>query len=78
VVRLAPPPGLTHAVIGLMTSDQVHFGRVHAVHAARQFELERVFAEYLVPFAKPTAAWINRPAPQAVTECRPSHSGLDN
>jgi putative transposase len=68
-----------HAGIGLMTPDQVHFGRVDAVHAARQVALDRAFAEYParfvnkapVPFAKPTATWINRPAPNAVTECRP-------
>ena len=24
-----------------------------------------------VPFAKPTATWINRPGPKAVTECQP-------
>lgn len=68
-----------HAGIGLMTPDQVHFGRVDAVHAARQVALDRAFAEHParfvnkapVPFAKPTATWINRPAPKAVIECRP-------
>jgi transposase InsO family protein len=68
-----------HAGIGLMTPDQVHFGRVDAVHAARQVTLDRAFAEHParfvnkapVPLAKPTATWINRPAPKAVTECRP-------
>jgi hypothetical protein len=68
-----------HAGIGLMTPDQVHFGRVDAVHAARQVALDRAFAEHParfvnkapVPLAKPTATWINRPAPKAVTECRP-------
>jgi putative transposase len=67
-----------HAGIGLMTPDQVHFGRVDAVHAARQVALDRAFAEHParfvnkppVPFAKPTATWINRPAPKAVPECR--------
>ena len=53
-------------------------------HVARQVALDRAFAEHParfvnnkapVPFAKPTATWINRPAPKAVTECRPSHSG---
>jgi hypothetical protein len=68
-----------HAGIGLMTPDQVHFGRVDAVHAARQVALDRAFAKHParfvnnapVPIAKPTATWINRPAPKAVSECRP-------
>ena len=68
-----------HAGIGLMTPDQVHFGQVDAVHAARQVALDRAFAEHParfvnkapVPFAKPTATWINRPAPKAVPECQP-------
>jgi putative transposase len=68
-----------HAGIGLMTRDQVHFGRVDAVHAARQVALDRAFAEHParfvnkapVPIAKPTAIWINRPAPKVVPECRP-------
>jgi len=68
-----------HAGIGLMTPNQVHFGQVDAVHAARQVALDRAFAEHParfvnkapVPFAKPTATWINRPTPKAVRECRP-------
>ena len=52
-----------------MTPDQVHFGWVDAVHVARQVALDRAFAEHParfvnkapVPFAKPTATWINRP-----------------
>jgi hypothetical protein len=67
-----------HAGIGLMTPDQVHFGQVDTVHAARQVALDRAFAEHParfvnkapVPFAKPTATWINRPAPKAVPACR--------
>src|SRR5271167_1230103 len=43
-------------------------------HPARQVTLDRAFAEHParfinkapVPFAKPTAAWINRPAPKAL------------
>ena len=34
-----------HSGIGLMTPDQVHFGRVDAVHAARQVALDRAFAQ---------------------------------
>jgi putative transposase len=68
-----------HAGIGLMTPDQVHFGQVDAVHAARQVALDRAFAEHPARFvnkapvllAKPSATWINRPAPKAVTECQP-------
>jgi len=72
-----------HAGIGLMTPDQVHFGQVDAVHAARQVALDRAFAAHParfvnqapVPFAKPTAAWINRPTPKAVLNADLSHSG---
>ena len=68
-----------HAGIGLMTPDQVHFGRVDAVHAGRQVALDRAFAAHHArfvnkapaPFAKPTATWINRPTPKVVPECRP-------
>ena len=35
-----------HAGIGLMTPDQVHFGQVDAVHAARQVALDRAFAAH--------------------------------
>jgi hypothetical protein len=67
-----------HSGIDLMTPDQVHLGRVDAVHAAPEAALDRAFAQYParfvnkapVPLAKPTATWINRPAPKAVTECR--------
>jgi putative transposase len=60
-----------------MTLDQVHFGRVDAVHAAGQVVLDRAFAEHParfvnnapVPIAKPSATWINRPVPKAVPEC---------
>jgi putative transposase len=60
-----------HAGIGLMTPDQVHYGQTDAVHAARQHTLDQAFRanpERFVnqtpsPPAKPTAAWINPPAP---------------
>jgi putative transposase len=50
-----------------MTPDQVHFGQVDAVHAARQVALDRAFAEQParfvnkapVPIAKPSATWID-------------------
>jgi len=52
-----------------MTPDQVHYGQVDAVHAARQHTLDRAFRtnpERFIrkapqPPAKPTAAWINPP-----------------
>ena len=58
-----------HAGIGLMTPDQVHYGQVDAIHAARQKTLDRAFRanpERFVrkapqPPAKPTATWINPP-----------------
>ncbi len=58
-----------HAGLGLMTPDQVHYGQVDAVHAARQQTLDRAFLanpERFVrkppqPPAKPTATWINPP-----------------
>lgn len=58
-----------HAGLGLMTPDQVHYGQVDAVHAARQETLDRAFRtnpERFVrkapqPPAKPTATWINPP-----------------
>jgi putative transposase len=60
-----------HAGLGLMTPDQVHYGQVDAVHAARQETLDRAFRanpERFVrkapqPPAKPTATWINPPTP---------------
>jgi putative transposase len=63
----------------MMTPDQVHFGQADAVHAARKVTLDGAFIEHParfvnkapVPIAKPTATWINRPAPKAVTECQP-------
>jgi len=61
-----------HAGIGLMTPDQVHYGQIDAVHAARQVTLDQAFREHPerfvkrppTPPAKPTAAWINPPAPK--------------
>jgi transposase InsO family protein len=59
-----------HTGIGLMTPDQVHYGQIDAVHAARQVTLDQAFSHYParfvkrppVPPAKPTATWINPPA----------------
>jgi transposase InsO family protein len=64
-----------HAGIGLMTPDQVHYGQIDAVHAARQVTLDHAFREYPerfvkkapTPPAKPTAAWINPPQRKSVT-----------
>ena len=55
-----------------MTPDQVHYGQIDAVHAARQVTLDQVFRKNPerfvkkppVPPAKPTATWINPPAPK--------------
>ena len=63
-----------HAGIGSMTPDQVHFGQIDAVHAARQATLDRAFRENPqrfvkkppIPPAKPTAAWINPPTPKTL------------
>ena len=52
-----------------MTPDQVHYGQIDAVHAARQVTLDQVFRENPerfvkkppVPPAKPAATWINPP-----------------
>ena len=62
-----------HAGIGLMTPDQVHYGQIDAVHAARQVTLDHAFRlnperfvkKAPVPPAKPTAAWINPPTPKS-------------
>jgi putative transposase len=61
-----------HCGIGLMTPDQVHYGQIDAVHAARQLTLSQAFRENPerfvnkapIPPAKPTATWINPPAPK--------------
>jgi hypothetical protein len=60
-----------HSGIGLMTPDQVHYGQIDAVHAARQVTLDQVFRKKPerfvkppVPPAKPTATWINPPTPK--------------
>jgi len=61
-----------HTGIGLMTPDQVHYGQIDAVHAARQVTLDQAFSHYParfvkrppVPPAKPTATWINPPTPK--------------
>jgi putative transposase len=62
-----------HAGIGLMTPDQVHYGQIEAVHAARQATLDRAFRDNPerfvkkppVPPKKPAATWINPPKPAA-------------
>jgi transposase InsO family protein len=61
-----------HCGIGLMTPDQVHYGQIDAVHAARQLTLNQAFAanperfvkKAPIPPAKPTATWINPPTPK--------------
>jgi putative transposase len=55
-----------------MTPDQVHYGQIDAVHAARQFTLSQAFGanperfvkKPPVPPAKPTATWINPSTPK--------------
>jgi len=64
-----------HAGIGLMTPNQVHYGQIDAVHAARQLTLDQAFRQNPerfvkkppIPPAKPTAAWINPPQPKSLT-----------
>ena len=61
-----------HCGIGLMTPDQVHYGQIDAVHAARQLTLNQAFGanperfvkKAPIPPAKPTATWINPPTPK--------------
>jgi putative transposase len=61
-----------HSGIGLMTPDQVHYGQIDAVHAARQLTLHQAFRanpqrfvkKAPTPPAKPTATWINPPTPK--------------
>jgi transposase InsO family protein len=61
-----------HSGIGLMTPDQVHYGQTDAVHTARQLILDQAFRDNPgrfvkkspVPPNKPTATWINPPAPK--------------
>jgi hypothetical protein len=58
-----------HAGIGLMTPDQVHYGRAAAVHTARhdiltrpyQANPERFVRKTPEPPPLPTATWINPP-----------------
>ena len=58
-----------HVGIGLMTPNQVHYGQVDAVYAARQGTLDRACRDHPerfinkapTPPAKPTATWINPP-----------------
>jgi putative transposase len=55
-----------------MTPDQVHYGQIDAVHAARQQTLDRTFTENRqrfvnkppTPSDKSTDAWINPPTPK--------------
>jgi putative transposase len=61
-----------HSGIGLMTPDQVHYGQINAVYAARQVTLDQAFRanpdrfvrKAPIPPAKPTATWINPPTPK--------------
>ncbi len=58
-----------------MTPDQVHYGQIDAVHAARRVTLdqalrdnpERFVNKTPTPLDKPTAAWINPPTPKSGT-----------
>ncbi len=60
-----------HAGIGLMTPDQIHFGQVETVYAARQATLDIAFLTTPQRFVRkppkppqiPTAVWINPPKP---------------
>ena len=64
----------------LMTPDQVHYGQIDAVHAARQISRSiRRSANIRSASStkpqhhptKPTATWINPPTPKVVAECWP-------
>jgi len=62
-----------HASLGLMTPNQVHYGQIDAIHAARQITLNAAFADHPERFVKnppnpptkPTAVWINPPQNKA-------------
>jgi putative transposase len=62
-----------HVGLGLMTPDQVHYGQVDSIHAARQVTLNAAFAAHPdrfvkkppTPPKKPTAVWINPPQARA-------------
>jgi len=64
-----------HAGLGLMTPNQVHYGQIDAIHAARQITLTTAFAAHPERFVKkpptppdkPTAVWINPPQNKAQT-----------
>jgi len=65
-----------HAGLGLMTPDQVHYGQIDQIHAARQITLDHAFEAYPerfvkrppIPPAKPIAVWINPPKSKAQTK----------
>ena len=59
-----------HAGIGLMTPDQVHFGQVDAVHAARQVALDRAFAEHPARFVNKAPVPFGNPRPRGSTGLR--------
>jgi len=61
------------AGLGLTTPDQVHYGQINKIHAARQIVLDQAFNDHPerfvnkppTPPAKPTAVWINPPIRKA-------------
>ena len=65
-----------HLGIGLMTPDQVHYGQVDEIYAARQTILDKAFKlnpQRFVnrppqPPLKPTAVWINPPSRELVPQ----------
>jgi hypothetical protein len=65
-----------HAGLGLMTPNQVHYGQIDPIHAARQITLDHAFEAYPerfvkrppIPPAKPIAVWINPPQSKAQTK----------
>ena len=59
-----------HAGIGLMTSDQAHYGQADAVHAGRQQTFDQAFRDTPERFvnkppSEPTAVWINPLTPNS-------------
>jgi transposase InsO family protein len=65
-----------HTGLGLMTPNQVHYGQIEAIHAARQTTLDAAFAVHPERFVKkppsppekPAAVWINPPKNRASAE----------
>ena len=67
----------SHGALGLHTSASVHFGTASQIRASRAVVLDAAYAANPNRFAKPpvpprlpTAAWINKPTPEALIQTR--------